>query len=106
MNQAAAIAKHVAVGRHPVRAPQDDIAAQHWQGGPIHCDDCDYAGLRLLAGELGCEPGHACMQDVYARRIDRFFRWHPTLSDEQLSHPYFEVRAIAVRRASVFRLGR
>jgi hypothetical protein len=52
----------------------------------------------------GCEPGHACMQDAYARRIDRFFRWNPMLSDDQLGHDYFEVRAIAARRASVFRL--
>ncbi len=36
--------------------------------------------------------------------FDRFFRWHPALSDEQLTHSYFEVRAIAARRASLFRL--
>ena len=88
----------------PKRAPQDDIPALHWQGGPIRCGDCDYANLRALDGEQGCEPGHACMQDVYARRIDRFFRWHPALSDEQVNHSYFEVRAIAARRASLFRL--
>jgi hypothetical protein len=86
------------------RAPQDDIAAQHWQGGPIRCGECDYANLRALDDTQGCEPGYACMQDVYARRIDRFFRWHPELSDAQLNHAYFEVRAIAARRASVFRL--
>jgi len=88
----------------PVRAPQDDIPAQHWQGGPINCGACEYVHLRTLGEGQGCEPGHACMQDVYARRIDRFFRWHPTLSDAQLTHPYFEVRAIAARRATVFRL--
>jgi hypothetical protein len=87
-----------------VRAPQDDIPAQHWQGGPIRCGACEYAQLRARDGEAGCEPGYACMQDVYARRIDRFFRWHPELSNEQLAHAYFEVRAIAARRASVFRL--
>lgn len=90
--------------RPRVRAPAGDIEAVHWQGGPLDCSACCYAALRELPGELGCEPGHACMQDVYARRIDRFFRWHPELSDDQLTHPYFEVRAIAVRRASVFRL--
>ncbi len=85
-----------------VRAPQDDIPAQHWQGGPIHCGACEYAPLRARDAQAGCEPGHACMQDVYARRIDRFFRWHPELSNEQLAHAYFEVRAIAARRASMF----
>ncbi len=90
--------------RHAARAPAGDIPSLHWQGGPVDCAACDYAGLRALPGEQGCEPGHACMQDVYARRIDRFFRWHPGLSDEQLAHPYFEVRAIAARHASVFRL--
>jgi hypothetical protein len=92
------------VGAMSARAPQDDIPAQHWQGGPVDCADCSYLGLRGLEGRQGCEPGYACMQDVYARRIDRFFRWHPTLGDEQLAHPYFEVRAIAARHATVFRL--
>lgn len=105
MNALVANALHVAGGHtRAVRAPQDDIAAQHWQGGPIECSACAYAHLRGLGENLGCEPGHACMQDVYARRIDRFFRWHPELSDDQLEHGYFEVRAIAARRASVFRL--
>jgi hypothetical protein len=87
-----------------LRAPPGDIASQHWQGGPVNCGSCCYAELRALPGEQGCEPGHACMQDVYARRIDRFFRWHPRLGDEQLAHAYFEVRAITARHASVFRL--
>lgn len=91
-------------GRSVVRAPVGDIPSLHWQGGAVDCGTCCYADMRSQPGELGCEPGHACMQDVYARRIDRFFRWHPTLGDEQLAHPYFEVRAIAARHASVFRL--
>lgn len=89
---------------HGARAPAGDIESLHWRGGPVDCAACDYAGLRALPGEQGCEPGHACMQDAYARRIDRFFRWHPQLGDEQLAHPYFEVRAIAARHASVFKL--
>jgi len=105
MNALASPAASSLVRHQPVRAPVDDISAQHWQGGPIDCSVCQYAKLLALGEGLGCEPGYACMQDVYARRIDRFFRWHPTLSDQQLSHPYFEVRAIAARRASVFRLG-
>lgn len=91
-------------GRTVVRAPAGDIPSQHWQGGPVNCGVCDYADLRALPGRQGCEPGHACMQDVYARRIDRFFRWHPALGNEQIGHAYFEVRAIAARYASVFRL--
>ena len=87
-----------------LRAPAGDIPSQHWQGGPLNCGVCCYADLRGRPGEQGCEPGHACLQDVYARRIDRFFRWHPRLGDEQLTHAYFEVRAIAARHASVFRL--
>jgi hypothetical protein len=104
MNTAVATGNHIDGARRLVRAPQDDIPAQHWQGGPIRCGECKYVALRPLGEGLGCEPGHACMQDVYARRIDRFFRWHPTLADEQLTHAYFEVRAIAVRHASLFRL--
>jgi len=104
MNATADIPAVPTVHKRSVRAPQDDIPAQHWQGGPVHCGSCTYAHLRALEGRNGCEPGYACMQDVYARRIDRFFRWHPNLCDEQLAHPYFEVRAIAARFASVFRL--
>ncbi|MCX7257899.1 MAG: 4Fe4S-binding leucine-rich repeat protein [Polaromonas sp.] len=79
------------------RAPAGDIDALHWQGGPIDCAACPCLSLRELPGQQGCEPGHACLEDVYARRIDRFFRWHPELGDAHLSHPYFEVRAIAAR---------
>ena len=93
-------------GRTVLRAPAGDIPSQHWQGGPVNCGVCDYADLRALPGRQGCEPGHACIQDVYARRIDSFFRWHPALGNEQIEHAYFEVRAIAARYASVFRLGR
>ncbi|MDP3324550.1 MAG: 4Fe4S-binding leucine-rich repeat protein, partial [Hydrogenophaga sp.] len=63
------------------RAPAGDIEASHWQGGPVDCSACEYQALRDRAAEQGCEPGHACMQDVYARRIDRFFRWHPEQGD-------------------------
>jgi hypothetical protein len=102
MRNAAVMTSAPIAGR--LRPPAGDIPSQHWQGGPVNCGVCCYADLRALPGEQGCEPGHACMQDVYARRIDRFFRWHPTLGDEQLTHAYFEVRAIAARHASVFRL--
>ncbi|WP_199542118.1 4Fe4S-binding leucine-rich repeat protein [Paraburkholderia kururiensis] len=86
------------------RAPSADIPPRHWQGGPVNCAACPHQALRALPDEAGCEPGHACMQDAYARRIDRFFRWHPELGNAHLDHPYFEVRAIAARHADVFRL--
>lgn len=104
MNTVAAPAIRATGRSAGVRAPQDDMTPQHWHGDPIRCADCDYAGLLSLDEGLGCEPGQACMQDVYARWIDRFFRWHPQLSDDQLGHPYFEARAIAARRASVCHL--
>jgi len=101
---AMAITTPSATSAHGVRAPAGDIPPLHWQGGAVDCGACEYRALRGKPGEAGCEPGHACMQDAYARRIDRFFRWHPEQGDTQLGHPYFEVRAIAARHASVFRL--
>ncbi|MDO9315648.1 MAG: 4Fe4S-binding leucine-rich repeat protein [Burkholderiaceae bacterium] len=79
----------------------NDIPALHWQGGELDCARCEHAALRAAGG---CEPGRQCMQDVYARRIDRFFRTHPELANQHLAHAYFEVRAIAARYADVFRL--
>ena len=46
---------------------------------------------------------HACVHDRYARRIDRFFDWNPSLANDYLEHPHFEVRAIAAKFADVFR---
>lgn len=102
MNMGAAATFLTTPQRLATRAPEGDIPPMDWQGGPVDCANCAYRDLRARDG--GCEPGHACMQDAYARRIDRFFRWNPELADAQLQHPYFEVRAIAVRYASVFRL--
>jgi hypothetical protein len=79
----------------------DDIAPIDWQDKPIDCSACAYQSL-LSSGQ--CERGRACVQDRYARRIDRFLRWNSSLANELLTHPYFEVRAIAVRYADVFRL--
>ena len=79
----------------------NDIPCTHWQGGELDCSACVHAALRA---EGGCEPGRMCMQDAYARRIDRFFRSHPELANGHLEHDYFEVRAIAARHAEVFRL--
>ena len=85
------------------RAPLIDIPVVGWQGQAIDCDGCCHAVLRARGG---CEPGHSCMQDAYARRIDRFFREHPGLADRHLAHPYFEVRAIAARHVDLFQLAR
>lgn len=78
-----------------------DIPALDWQGQPLDCASCRHAELHAAGG---CEPGRACVQDAYARRIDRFFFQHPEQANEHLDHPYFEVRAVAARRADLFRL--
>lgn len=98
------IMPHFADSTPPPRArasDSGDIAARHWQGGAIDCAGCPH---RELAAQGDCQPGRSCMQDAYARRIDRFFRSHPHLAAEHLQHPYFEVRAIAARHADLFRL--
>ncbi|WP_234413997.1 4Fe4S-binding leucine-rich repeat protein [Ideonella sp. A 288] len=83
----------------------DDIPARDWQGRAIDCTACAHHVLRARsADDGGCEPGRCCMQDAYARRIDRFFRRHPTLAGAHLQHPYFEVRAIAARHVELFSL--
>jgi hypothetical protein len=74
--------------------------ALDWLGEPLDCRRCD-AGV--AAGNR-CVLAHACVHDRYARRIDRYFDWNPGAADRWLTHPYFEVRAIAVRHASMFRL--
>jgi hypothetical protein len=81
-----------------------DIPARDCQGQPITeqtCGSCEHASLHAAGG---CHIGSACLLDVYARRIDRFFRLHPALANRHLSHPYFEVRAIAARHADLFHL--
>ncbi|GAA0747336.1 hypothetical protein LRH25_23475 [Ideonella azotifigens] len=80
-------------------ASWQDIPALHWEGGALDCASCPHAVLR---SQGGCEPGVSCMQDAYARRIDRFFRSHPELAAQHLGHGYFEVRAIAARYADLF----
>ncbi|WP_108681261.1 4Fe4S-binding leucine-rich repeat protein [Methyloceanibacter sp. wino2] len=72
-----------------------------WQGQEIDCGACAHEALR---SEDKCEPRKACVQDRYARRIDRFFDQNPSLADGYLAHPYFELRAVAAKHATVFRL--
>ncbi|MBI4721377.1 MAG: LRV FeS4 cluster domain-containing protein [Chitinivibrionia bacterium] len=72
-----------------------------WQGKEINCESC--AHLALSAKDR-CRLKHACVHDRYARRIDRFFDWNPSLANGYIDHPHFEVRAIAAKSADVFRL--
>lgn len=71
-----------------------------WRGREIDCGACAHREL-LASGR--CMLKHACVQDRYARRIDRFFSWHPLLANDYID-PHFEVRAIAAKSADVFRL--
>lgn len=87
-------------------APHSEIPARDWQGQAITeacCARCAHAALRSHA-QHPCAPGHRCVHDAYARRIDRFFRHHPQLAGACLAHPYFEVRAIAARLTDLFGL--
>jgi hypothetical protein len=77
--------------------------ALDWLGRPVDCKACRYAD-RLADGK--CQPLKACVHDRYAKRVQRFFQWNEDLAVENLDHPYFEVRAIAVRHAPLFHLPR
>ncbi|MBZ0097343.1 MAG: hypothetical protein K8H75_18470 [Sulfuricella sp.] len=77
--------------------------AMDWQGNELHCADCQN---RAISDAGRCQLLHACVQDRYAKRIDRFFEWNPTLAVEYLAHPYFEVRAVAAKHVDVFHLPR
>lgn len=79
-------------------AAWNDIPVRDWLGRPVDCGACPHHALQAAGA---CRPGHSCMQDAYARRIDRFFRTHPALAGAHLGHPYFEVRAIAARHAEI-----
>jgi hypothetical protein len=81
-----------------------NIASLDCEGRPITlatCLACAHADLRAQGG---CQPGRSCVQDVYARRIDRFFHSHPQRAAQHLHDAYFEVRAIAARHADLFQL--
>lgn len=80
----------------------DDIdEARDWQGNEVDCTSCKHQPS-LVTGL--CRLKHACVNDRYARRIDRFFNWNPQLADAYVKHPHFEVRAIAAKHASLFLL--
>ncbi|WP_235839876.1 4Fe4S-binding leucine-rich repeat protein [Derxia lacustris] len=80
---------------------EDRIPAIDWQEQPVDCASCNY---KALLEEGRCELAYACINDRYARRIDRFFRFNPETSNDNLAHPYFEVRSLACKNADVFRL--
>lgn len=75
--------------------------ARDWQGNEVVCASCRHQALRHVQR---CRLQHACVHDRYARRIDRFFDWNPELANDYVTHPHFEVRAIAAKHASVFLL--
>ncbi|MHB1229941.1 MAG: 4Fe4S-binding leucine-rich repeat protein [Halothiobacillus sp.] len=78
----------------------ESAQAVDWQGRAFDCQGC--ADEAKPAGR--CTLMQACVRDRYAKRIDRFFSWNPGLAKDYLDHPYFEVRACAVRHADVFHL--
>ena len=79
----------------------DITEAVDWRGRPVDCKSCPHLDLKQRGL---CRPGHACVNDRYARRIERFFNWNPALSDSYVKHEHFEVRAIAAKHATVFLL--
>lgn len=74
---------------------------QDWLGHQLHCQGCRHEALHR---DGRCRRGRVCVRDARARRIERFFMENPGSADGYLDHPYFEVRALAVRFASIFRL--
>ena len=81
----------------------DITPAVDYLGKAVNCATCPY---RDLQQQRRCELQRACIQDRYAKRIDRFFAWNRELANTSLQHPYFEVRAVAAKYAHVFRLPR
>lgn len=75
--------------------------ALDWLGNEVNCLSCRH--LSENAAGL-CRLKHACVNDRYARRIDRFFTWNPSFGNSYIGHPHFEVRAIAARHADIFLL--
>ncbi len=75
--------------------------ALDWQGREVCCTECVHRELTL---EDRCKQQHVCVQDRSPLRIEEFFKTNPTLANEFLTHPYFEVRAAAAKHADVFRL--
>ncbi len=64
--------------------------ARDWQGRELNCEGCRY---EVFLAEGKCQLKQACVFDRYARRIDRFFYWNPTLANVHFRDPYFETRS-------------
>ena len=77
--------------------------ARDWQGKLLDCSTCEQSANQKNGR---CKLGHACVHDRYARRIDRFFRWNPKFAQDYITHPYFEVRAVAAKYLDIFHLQR
>ncbi|WP_036263584.1 4Fe4S-binding leucine-rich repeat protein [Methylocapsa aurea] len=75
--------------------------ARDFAGKEIDCAACKYQNLQKQGK---CQLKQACVKDRYARRIDRFFDWNPSLANDHLADPYFEARAVAAKHADIFRL--
>ena len=63
----------------------DITEAVDWRGKPV---DSNPARIWTWNQRGLCRPGHACVNDRYARRIDRFFNWNPALSDSYVEHEH------------------
>jgi HEAT repeat protein len=79
----------------------DSEPAKDWQGNDLRCADC---ANHALSQTERCRLQHACVEDRYAKRIDRFFDLNPELAKDYLDHSYFEVRAVAAKHTDVFHL--
>ena len=86
----------------PVAQPVVEDETVDWLGNPVSCRDCPHEENRR-AGL--CDLGRVCVNDRRGKRIDRFFAADPPTADRYLEHPYFEVRTLAAKYASLFRLG-
>jgi hypothetical protein len=75
--------------------------AMDWQGREVYCTGCVH---RELIREQRYRQKHICVHDRSSQRVEQFFKNNPGLANEFLSHPYFEVRAAAVKFADVFYL--
>jgi HEAT repeat protein len=91
-----------AQGRTTMSEPDNDIdEALDWLGCEFTCSGCAHENQ---APAVKCLLKRACVNDRYARRIDRFFDWNRGLANSYVRHPHFEVRAIAAKHADVFQL--
>jgi hypothetical protein len=74
--------------------------ARNGQGNEVRLESCPH---RRLLAQSRCRLRLACIEGRYAKRIDRFFDWNQELANNSLTHPYFEVFAVAAKHADVVR---